>query len=231
MQSSDAIKPKHKKNEVVPLLHSSSDVVEVGVDEAGRGPLAFEVVAGAVIMPATFPADDPFVLQIKDSKKLSAKKRAILTEYIKTTAIAYGIGIATVEEINEHNILNATYMAMHRALDQVWTKHPFQCIKVDGDRFKAYCAPVLHSMEGWINHETVVNGDNTRLDIAAASIIAKHTHDTMVDDIVVKYPDLSDRYGFDTNKGYGTEKHIAGLNKYGPTSYHRRSFAPVYRSI
>ena len=210
---------------------SSAQRIEVGVDEAGRGPLAFDVVSAAVIMPHDIAPDDKMANMIKDSKKLSPKRRAQLSDYIKEKAVAYGIGIATVEEIDEHNILNATYMAMHRALDQVWARGPhgqFEHILVDGDRFKPY-ATIGTRSDTWVMHQTIVDGDNTRLDIAAASILAKHAHDTMIDELVAAHPDgalWKERYGFDTNKGYGTAKHMTGIKTYGITPYHRKSFAP-----
>jgi ribonuclease HII len=209
----------------------SKSRIEVGVDEAGRGPLAFDVVSAAVIMPSEYDESDELVKTIKDSKKVSAKKREKLAEYIKQHALAYGIGIATVQEIDQHNILNATYMAMHRALDQVYEKMPFTHIYVDGDRFKAYMPPAHSRVEGWIDNTCVVDGDNTYLNIAAASILAKTTRDSSVDVIVAQNPEWKERYGFHTNKGYGTAKHMQGIKTHGITQYHRKTFAPVANII
>ena len=207
------------------LTLPSSEVVQVGVDEAGRGPLAFEVVSAAVIMPSSYENKDKFVGQIKDSKKLSGKKRDILAEYIKNTALAYGIGMATVQEIDRYNILNATYMAMHRALDQAYEKLPFQFINVDGNSFKAYIPPG-NNMQ-WTKYECVIDGDNTYLNIAAASILAKTHRDNIVKSAIQENPDWDVKYGFSTNMGYGTAKHMSGLKQYGICGVHRLSFAPV----
>lgn len=210
------------------IVQSDKTLVEVGVDEAGRGPLAFDVVSAAVVMPTTFDPNDKYVNMIKDSKKLSAKKRDILAEYIKSTALAYGIGIATVDEIDKHNILNATYLAMHRAIDEVDKKLHIDLIKVDGDRFKAY----LSKTQGrWLQHECCVDGDSTHLNIAAASILAKTYRDHEIEAIVANEPELDNKYGFKKNKGYGTPQHMKGLAEHGICKYHRQSYAPVRNAI
>lgn len=207
----------------------SNERLEVGVDEAGRGPLAFEVVSAAVVMPSKYNMVDDMVGLIKDSKKLGEKKRVTLCEYIKKTAIAYGIGIATVEEIDKHNILNATFIAMHRALDQVYEKKVFDHIMVDGDKFKPYIPPRLDS--SWLPYTCIVDGDDHMLNIAAASILAKEYRDNIVKQAVLNNPQLDERYGFKSNKGYGTKKHMQGLELYGACDYHRKSFAPVRRVL
>lgn len=202
-------------------------MVEVGVDEAGRGPLAFDVVSAAVIMPSEYDEDDEMVKQIKDSKKVSAKKREKLAEYIKHKAIAYGIGISTVDEIDTINILKATYKAMHRALDQVYAKKPFDMIRVDGNAFAAYIPPSDDA--SWVKFECVIDGDNNYLNIAAASILAKTYRDSVVKKLAEERPDLDEKYCFSKNMGYGTAKHMEGLRKHGPCEYHRKSYAPVQR--
>lgn len=228
------------------MLFPSSSTIEVGVDEAGRGPLAFEVVAAAVVMPSSFSETDAVVYEIRDSKKLSKAKREKLAEYIENTAVAYGIGIASVAEIDKHNILNATYMAMHRALDAAHKHIKFQHIQVDGDRFKPYMnkdvvTPVrtfetvetvetvetgqLAQNDDWIPFSVHIKGDDTHLNIAAASILAKVAHDALVHDYLLQNPDWKDMYGFHTNMGYGTAKHIEGIKKHGVTPYHRLSFS------
>lgn len=210
------------------MLFPRSDLIEVGVDEAGRGPLAFEVVAAAVIMPSeteyTSEEDHKLMPKIRDSKKVSKKMRQTLADYIKRKALAYGIGIATVAEIDQHNILNATYMAMHRALDQVRMKRSFDHIWVDGDRFKPYMDPSPNASVDWVPHTTCVKGDDTHLNIAAASILAKVTRDTMVETYVAENLDWKEMYGFHTNMGYGTAKHIQGIRTHGITPHHRLTF-------
>lgn len=211
----------------------STKRIEVGVDEAGRGPLAFDVYSAAVVMPTSYDPDDKFVEMIKDSKKVTEKRRIMLTTYIEKTAIAYGIGTATVAEIDEYNILKATYMAMHRAIDratEMLTAKGFclDHIMVDGDKFKPY---ISKQAETWVPYTCCVDGDAKYLNIAAASILAKTHRDNAILQIVNERPDLDDKYGFLKNKGYGTAKHMIGLQTYGACEYHRRSYAPVQHSM
>lgn len=174
-----------------------------GVDEAGRGPLAGPVVAAAVILPPH--ADIP---GLNDSKKLSDKRRRELFPVIKEQAIAYGIGIATHEEIDEINILQATFLAMERAIAQLDLKPELALI--DGNREKDFGIPV----------ETVIKGDSRSASIAAASILAKVTRDDMMLELAKEYP----QYGFEIHKGYGTKAHYAALTTHGPSSIHRMTF-------
>lgn len=192
----------------------SCNVIEVGVDEVGRGCLFGDVVAAAVILPTTFP-DDTWQ-QIKDSKKLSKKKREELEVYIQKHAIAFAIGSASSEEIDQMNILQATMCAMHRACDALWEKHPFSGGKlmVDGNYFKPYAQ---------VSHELVKGGDNKVLSIAAASILAKTFRDRQIANILQDNPEYN-VYGLATNMGYGTKAHMAAISKHGLTPYHRRSF-------
>lgn len=178
--------------------------VQVGVDEAGRGCMIGPVVAAAVIWDPSIPFEG-----IRDSKKLSRKKRAQLRTYIEANAVAFGVGMASNKEIDEINILNATYLAMHRALDQIETH--FDRILVDGDRFLPY---------KFIRHNCQVNGDDRFVSIAAASILAKEHHDEWV---VNRFAN-DDRYDLLNNRGYGTKKHMQGLTDYGLSSDHRRTF-------
>lgn len=196
----------------MPLQLPSSTVIEVGLDEVGRGCLFGDVVAAAVILPSTFP-DDTWQ-QIKDSKKLSKKKREDLSGYIKQHAVAYAIGSATAAEIDQMNILQATMCAMHRACDLLWEQRPFDKLVVDGNYFKPYSrAP----------HELVKGGDNKVVSIAAASILAKTYRDQQIADILREHPEYS-VYGLGTNMGYGTKAHCSAIASHGITQYHRRSF-------
>lgn len=178
-----------------------------GVDEAGRGPLAGPVCAAAVILPAH--ADIP---GLNDSKKLSDKRRRELFPVIKETAVAYGIGIATHEEIDQINILQATYLAMERAIQALSVKPELALI--DGNRAKDFGLPV----------ETVIKGDSRSASIAAASILAKVTRDDMMLELADTYP----QYGFEIHKGYGTKAHYAALDAHGISPIHRMSFLKKY---
>ena len=174
-----------------------------GVDEAGRGPLAGPVCAAAVILPAGI--DIP---GLNDSKKLSDKRRRELFPIIKEKAIAYGIAFADHSEIDEINILQATYLAMERALTMLEVKP--QLALIDGNRAKDFGIPV----------ETVVHGDSLSASIAAASVLAKVTRDDYMLEMANAYP----QYGFDIHKGYGTKAHYAALTEHGPCPIHRMTF-------
>ena len=174
-----------------------------GVDEAGRGPLAGPVCAAAVILP-----DHLELPGLNDSKKLSDKKRRELFPLIKEQAIAYGIGLASEKEIDEINILQATFLAMERAIAQLEGKADLALI--DGNRAKDFGLPV----------KTVVKGDSLSASIAAASILAKVTRDDMMEAYAGDYPG----YGFEIHKGYGTKAHYAALTEKGPSPIHRMTF-------
>ena len=182
-----------------------SDEIQVicGVDEAGRGPLAGPVCAAAVILPK-----DLQIPGLTDSKKLTDKKRRELFPVIQEQAIAYGIGFATEQEIDEINILQATFLAMQRALDQLTVKPDLALI--DGNREKDFGIPV----------KTVVKGDSLSANIAAASILAKVTRDNLMQEMAETYP----QYGFEIHKGYGTKAHYAALREHGACPIHRMSF-------
>ena len=174
-----------------------------GVDEAGRGPLAGPVCAAAVILPRGLEIDG-----LDDSKKLSEKKREKLFDDIVNAAVSYGIAFAGVEEIEEHNILGATFMAMNRAIEQLSPRPELALI--DGNRNKGIC----------IESRCVVKGDSKCADIAAASILAKVTRDRYMLEMAEKYP----QYRFEQHKGYGTKLHYEMLREYGPSPIHRRDF-------
>ena len=174
-----------------------------GVDEAGRGPLAGPVCAAAVILPKGL-----VIPGLDDSKKLTDKKRRELMPIIKEQAIAYGIAMASHEEIDSINILQATFLAMERAIAQLEGKADFALI--DGNREKDFGLPV----------RTVVKGDSLSANIAAASVLAKVTRDDLMDEMAKRYP----QYGFEIHKGYGTKAHYAALRTYGHCAIHRLSF-------
>ncbi len=174
-----------------------------GVDEAGRGPLAGPVCAAAVILP-----ENLVIPGLDDSKKLTDKRRRELMPIIKGQSVAYGIGFASHQEIDEINILQATFLAMERALAQLAVKPDFALI--DGNREKDFGLPV----------KTVVKGDSLSANIAAASILAKVTRDDLMEEMAREYP----QYGFEVHKGYGTKAHYAALTEHGPSAIHRMTF-------
>ena len=203
--------------------------IEVGLDEAGRGPLWGRLYTAAVVMA---PEDDVYfdggvvLRQITDSKKLTARRRAVLRDYIEETAVAKAVTWAEPAEIDAVNVLQADMNAMHRALDAVWKEEgvPVQRILVDGDKWRPWREPDTGTEVPAI---TIVEGDASVLAIAAASILAKEAHDEWVQTTVAAEPLLSERYGLDRNMGYGTAAHMAGLKTWGAHALHRRSFAPV----
>jgi len=182
-----------------------------GVDEAGRGPLAGPVVAAAVILPR-----QPRILGLDDSKKLSASRRDQLARHVREQAVAWGLGWASVEEIDAINILQATFLAMRRALLAL-TVPPVE-VRVDGNRL-----PPLQDLPFAARWQAVVRGDAREAAIAAASILAKTARDQYMTDADRDHPG----YGFARHKGYGTAEHVAALRARGVTPLHRRSFEPV----
>ena len=174
-----------------------------GVDEAGRGPLAGPVCAAAVILPPHFDLPG-----LNDSKKLTDKRRRELFPLIKDAAIAYGIGFASHEEVDSINILQATYLAMERAIAQL-SISPEQLL-IDGNRAKDFGIPT----------RTVVKGDSLSASIAAASVLAKVSRDDLMLQAAEEYP----RYGFEIHKGYGTKAHYEALSSFGPSPIHRKTF-------
>ena len=189
--------------EIEDSLLEKGIVAICGVDEAGRGPLAGPVCAAAVILPAHLE-----IPGLNDSKKLTDKRRRELFPIIKEQAIAYGIGLASEKEIDEINILQATFLAMQRAIDQLEGKADIALI--DGNREKDFGLPV----------KTVVKGDSLSASIAAASILAKVTRDDIMTEMAETYPG----YGFEIHKGYGTKAHYAALTEKGPSPIHRMTF-------
>ena len=199
------------------LNSSDSDILEAGIDEAGRGCLSGRVYVGCVILPNEDKFPDEKYLEIKDSKKLSRKKRTELAKYIKDNAVEYTIAWSDLEEIERKNILHATVSAMHKALDKL-SNIP-ENILVDGNYFKVYT-----DRDGMIvPHQTVKSGDNLYRNIAAASILAKVEHDEHVLDLLEKNPDC-EKYDWRNNMCYGTKKHLEAIKKYGISKFHRKSF-------
>ena len=184
--------------------HYYEGKVEAGCDEAGRGCLAGSVYAAAVIFPENYQNEE-----LNDSKKLTDKRRKQMREIIQRDAVAWAVGIVTPEEIDKINILNASILAMHRALDQLKVRP--EAVIVDGNRFKPYQS---------LPHTTIVKGDGKYLSIAAASILAKTYRDDYMDKLAEEYP----QYDWLSNKGYPTKKHREAIRQYGITPYHRKTF-------
>lgn len=182
----------------------NADFVEAGCDEAGRGCLAGSVFAAAVILPKDYSNEE-----LNDSKKLTEKSRYALREIVRRDALAWAVGIVTADEIDKINILNASILAMHRALDQLKLRPEY--IIVDGNRFKKY---------GEIPHTTIVKGDGKYLSIAAASVLAKTFRDDYMNELAEQYP----QYDWKNNKGYPTKKHRLAIKECGITPFHRKSY-------
>ena len=192
--------------------HYYQGKVEAGCDEAGRGCLAGSVYAAAVVFPEDYQND-----ALNDSKQLTDRRRKLLRDVIQRDALAWAVGVVTPEEIDRINILNASILAMHRALDQL-TVRP-EAIIVDGNRFKPY-SQVLNGVTVQTPHTTIVKGDGKYLSIAAASILAKTYRDDYMDQLAQEYP----QYDWLSNKGYPTRKHRDAIRQYGITPYHRKTF-------
>ncbi len=187
--------------------HYFTDLIEAGCDEAGRGCLAGSVFAAAVILPTDYEN-----ALLNDSKKLTEKQRYALRTQIEADALAWAVGEVTADEIDEINILNASILAMHRALDGLKLRP--QAVIVDGNRFKSY---------GTLPHETIVKGDAKYLSIAAASILAKTYRDDYMDNLALQYP----VYQWKVNKGYPTKAHRAAIEEHGISPFHRKTFKGV----
>jgi ribonuclease HII len=219
------------------LQYSDDNLHEIGIDEAGRGPLFGRLYVAAVILPK----DRPFYHKdIKDSKKIkSRKKMAILSEYIKTNALAYSIQYIEHSEIDSINIRQAVFKAAHQCIKSVCNtvnlmdadsstethqENRFFII-MDGNDFIPYIEyDKTNNRMTTIPHETIEGGDNKYMAIACASILAKHERDTYMEDLCKTYPQLSEKYHLEKNMGYGTKHHLDGIAQYGITQWHRRTY-------
>ena len=232
----------------VPLLpfKDAANQFEIGIDEAGRGPLFGRVYVAAVVLPKapTIPEDkapaaptekEPFRYDwMRDSKQIKSRKKiGELAAYIKSNALAWHIHYVEADEIDRSGILNCVIRAMHICIDHIMesfvSKNGFALnnglLLVDGNYFRPYTVfnKVTESLSA-VNHETVEKGDGTYASIAAASILAKNERDTYVEELCAKYPVLIDRYGLNTNMGYGTKAHLEGIRTHGITEWHRQTF-------
>ena len=193
----------------------NKDEIEVGLDEAGRGPLFGRVYVGAAILPQ----DDSFNhSMMRDSKKLSERKRLMAFDYIKEYALDWVIHYKDEKYIDKHNIFAANYNAMHEAVNKLLIKPDH--ILVDGNYFK----PCMYNDDDYINHTTVVKGDDKYTPIAAASILAKVGRDKYIKELCDKHPRLNKYYNIESNKGYGSKQHMSGIKLHGISPWHRKSF-------
>ena len=186
------------------LKQKFSDEIEVGCDEAGRGCLAGPVVAASVLLPGNFKNS-----LLNDSKQLSKKNRESLEIIIKKEAISFGIGIVSPQEIDEINILNASFLAMHRAIDKINGK--YELLLIDGNRFNKYKNT---------EHKCIIKGDAKYLSIAAASVLAKTARDKIMKELSEEFPE----YSWERNQGYPTKKHRKSIKEFGANIHHRKSF-------
>ena len=202
--------------------YCDDDRLEIGIDEAGRGPMLGRVYSAAVILPK----DDSFKHEwMKDSKRFHSEKKILeVAEYIKKNAIAWAIGYSTEEEIDFHNIKVATHLAMHKAIKQIIMKGKKHHLLVDGRDFKIY--NTIDEERGLIQipHTCIEGGDNKYTSIAAASILAKVTRDQYINELCDNDNTLIERYDLKKNKGYGTKQHMDGIKQFGITKYHRKTF-------
>ena len=208
-------------------LEEDSSIIEIGVDEVGRGPLFGRVYTGAVILPKDGSFDHS---KMKDSKKFHSKKKIMeVADYIKTHAVAWAVGYEDEKVIDEINILQATQQAMHKSIASIIKSHNLNPsnikLLIDGNYFKPYTVYNQETrMIEQINYACIEGGDNKYSCIAAASILAKVERDSYIQQLCIDNPELAERYCLDSNKGYGSKKHLDGIKEHGITIWHRRSF-------
>lgn len=205
--------------------YEDTDNYEIGIDEAGRGPLFGPVVAAAVILPKDNSFDHS---KMKDSKKFHSKKKIEeVSNYIKENALFWSVNFQNEKTIDDINILQATQKAMHECIKDIINKNKSDCKKynllIDGNYFNTYCHSQFNKLE-YLPYVLIEGGDNKYSSIAAASILAKVERDKYIEELCNEYPYLSENYAINSNKGYGAKKHMDGIKKHGITIWHRRSF-------
>lgn len=222
-----ATEKKVKRKQVVlekSYNNNDKDILEIGVDEAGRGPMLGRVYSAAVVLPN----NDTFRYDLmKDSKKFTSKKKIDeVAEYIKENALYWNVSYETEEDIDKKNIRNATHCAMHKAIKGVIKKDPKLCyfLVIDGNDFKPYFEVCEQSGFKSYSHVCVEGGDNKYAHIAAASILAKVSRDKYIENLCENDPILNEKYDLLKNKGYGTKNHMNGIKEYGISKHHRKTF-------
>jgi ribonuclease HII len=216
-------KTKNTKQQILNVSYYNDDnVIEIGIDEVGRGPMFGRVYTAAVILPKEGFEHS----KMKDSKKFHSKKKINeVSEYIKENAIAWSIQWEDEKVIDKINIRNATHSAMHKSIKEIYNKDNDKnyVLLVDGNDFKPYVVMKQNTLEQ-VPHVCIEGGDNKYTSIAAASILAKVARDAYIDELCVLHPELIEKYDLSNNKGYGTKKHMDGISEHGITEWHRRSF-------
>ena len=221
------IKKERKKQEPLEIcFNSENNNWEIGIDEAGRGPLFGRVYTAAVVLPKDKDLFDHSLM--KDSKKFTSKKKINeVYEYIKKNAIAYNVCYEDETTIDKINILQATFKSMHNSVRNILQNKPddkkIEKLLVDGNNFKPFTY-LNNNHITQLNHTCIEGGDNKFCSIAAASILAKVERDKYIEELCEKNPDLDDKYGILKNKGYGTRKHIDGIKQYGISEFHRKTY-------
>lgn len=221
-------KKRHTQQPLKKYFCEDMSIIECGIDEAGRGPMFGRVYAGLVVLPK----DDTFDhSQMKDSKKFHSKKKIEqVAEYIKQFSIAWAVEYEDEQTIDEINILQATQSAMHKCIKTVLKQLQIKDINnilllVDGNYFKPYSLLNLNKTKlECLQYQMIEGGDNKYTSIAAASILAKVERDTYINELCLQNPELVEHYGIDSNKGYGSKKHMDGIRQYGITKWHRKTF-------
>jgi ribonuclease HII len=224
---------KTKKLELMHRMNMEDlTTMEIGLDESGRGPMFGRVYAAGVVLPTEIQHPDFDYSLLRDSKTIKSKKKMrVISDYIKTHALSYHISYVDVETIDKINVLQADMKAMHECICEIITPKKIistKCIKllIDGNYFTPY-PPIIDEETDeirFLSVETIEKGDGKVACIAAASILAKDARDQYIHDLCVQYPLLVERYGIDTNMGYGTKRHLDGIREYGITQFHRQSF-------
>ena len=221
------IKKERKKQEPLEIcFNSENNNWEIGIDEAGRGPLFGRVYTAAVVLPKDKDLFDHSLM--KDSKKFTSKKKINeVYEYIKKNAIAYNVSYEDETTIDKINILQATFKSMHNSVRNILQSKPedkkIEKLLVDGNNFKPFTY-LNNNHITQLNHTCIEGGDNKFCSIAAASILAKVERDKYIEELCEKNPDLDDKYGILKNKGYGTRKHIDGIKQFGISEFHRKTY-------
>jgi len=228
LEPTNIIKKRKTQKALKKMFEDDITIIEIGIDEAGRGPMFGRVYAGAVVLPK----DDSFDhYKMKDSKKFHSKNKIVqVSQYIRENAIAWAVEYEDEETIDNINILQATQLAMHKAIKNVLSQlknieNDKILLLVDGNYFKPLS--ILNKSKTkleTIKYQLVEGGDNTYTSIAAASILAKVDRDAYIDKLCEENPELIERYGIDSNKGYGSKKHMDGIKQHGITKWHRKTF-------
>jgi ribonuclease HII len=211
------------------------DENQVGLDEVGRGCFAGPVVTAAVLWDSNWLVENkdiyPELEWIKDSKKLSKKKIKLCEEFIKIHSVSFTISFVDADTIDNINILNATYKGMHNSLDDLSKMYIIDRILVDGNTFKNYKNINKNSSYFIVPHYCIPGGDNVYINIASASILAKVARDEYIIDLCKQFPEYQSKYDWENNKGYGTKKHILGIETWGICGYHRKTFGICKRYV